>query len=209
MIIAKMKSQSSSSKLPTRKRVLRLNDQNSNLKFGICQFESCLGFGAWKLGFLLVVLALAGCHGEGYRWDSTYRKGIHTVAVPIFTSKSYYRGAEFGVTEALIKALEANTPYKVVPKERADTILEGEILEVRLSTLSEDIHSAIPQEQLLALTVNFTWKDLRTGRILVSRRGWEQASTFYPTLGEGQFEGAQSATEKLALAIVHELEGDW
>jgi hypothetical protein len=37
----------------------------------------------------------------------------------------------------------------------------------------------------------------------------EQTSSFYPTLGEGRFTGTQVATEKLALAIVQELQADW
>ena len=129
--------------------------------------------------------------------------------MPIFSSKSYARGVEFALSKAVVTQIEANTPYKVVPPERADTILEGEILDVRVNTLSEDSRSAVPQEQLLAITVNFTWKDLHTGRILMARRGWEETATWYATLGEGRFVGTQSATEKLALAIVHEMESDW
>jgi hypothetical protein len=144
-----------------------------------------------------------------YHWSSIYRQDVRTVAVPIFTNKDFQRGVEFGLTKAIVNQLEARTPYKVVPRERADTILEGEILAVRVNTLSEDRLSAIPQEQLLDITVNFTWKDLRTGKILVSRRGWEQTATYYPTLGEGRWTGTQVATEKLAVAIVQELQSDW
>jgi hypothetical protein len=32
---------------------------------------------------------------RGYQWPSLYRSDVHTVAVPIFTNKSYYRGVEF------------------------------------------------------------------------------------------------------------------
>lgn len=158
-----------------------------------------------------VIALLAGCSSskDGYHWSSTYRPEYKTVAVPIFTSKDYARGVEFTLSKALVNQIEANTPYKVVARDKADTILEGEILQVRVNTLSEDRLSAVPQEQLLSVIVNFTWKDLRTGRVLVSRRGFEQAATFYPTLGEGRFVGTQAASEKLALAIVHELESDW
>lgn len=145
----------------------------------------------------------------GYRWSSVYRPDVRTVAVPIFASKDFARGVEFSLSKALVNQIEANTPYKVAPRERADTILEGEIVEIRVNTLSEDRRAAVPQEQLLNITVNFTWKDLRTGRILVNRRGWEQTATWYATLGEGRFEGSQAAAEKLALAIVHEMQSDW
>jgi hypothetical protein len=109
----------------------------------------------------------------------------------------------------VINQIEARTPYKVVPRERADSILEGQIVSVRVNTVSEDRDAAIPQEQLLDIRMNFTWKDLRTGRILVERRGWEQTATYYPTLGEGRATGTQAAAEKLAIGIVQELQADW
>ena len=49
----------------------------------------------------------------------------------------------------------------------------------------------------MVLTVNFTWKDLRTGRILLERKNFQQTATFYPTLREGEFIGSQEAVEKL------------
>jgi Lipopolysaccharide-assembly len=165
----------------------------------------------------LFVLLLWGCGGykqggdgdSGYHWQSLYRQDVRTVAVPIFTTRSFDRGVEFNLSQAVVKQIEATTPYKVVPASRADTILEGQVTDVQISTLSTDPNSAIPQEQMLGLTVDFTWKDQRSGRILVERRGFEQTATYYPTLGEGRFVGRQQAVEKLALAIVQELQADW
>lgn len=163
-----------------------------------------------------LVHALWGCGynegsgaSDGYRWSSLYRQDVRTVAVPIFTTRSFDRGVEFGLSEAVVKQMEATTPYKVVPRERADTVLEGQIVDVSVSTLSTDPDSAIPQEQMLGLTIDFIWKDLRSGRILVERRGFEHTATYYPTLGEGRFAGRQQAVERLALAIVQELQADW
>jgi hypothetical protein len=80
---------------------------------------------------------------------------------------------------------------------------------MRVNTLSSDFNAAIPQEQIVTITVNFTWKDLRNGRILVERRGFEQAATYYATLGEARIYGRMQAAERVALAIVHELQSDW
>ena len=168
----------------------------------------------------LSLLLLAGCgytqsgnpsstQPTGYQWRSLYREDIQTVAIPIFTNKSFARGVEFELSKAVINQLEAHAPYKVVSRERADTILEGEIVAVRTHTISTDRNTGIPQEQLLSLRVNFLWKDLRSGKILVQRKNFEQTAPYYPTLGEGQFHGSQDAVEKLALAIVQELQADW
>ena len=147
-------------------------------------------------------------HG-GYQWHSLYREDVQTVAVPIFANKDFRRGVEFKLSKAVINQMEAHTPYKVVARERADTVLEGEISKVEVNTLSRSYIEGIPQEQLMLLTVNFTWKDLRTGRILMQKKNFQQSASFYPTLGEGEFVGTQQAVEKLALGIVQEMQAEW
>ena len=146
---------------------------------------------------------------QEYPWPSLYRGDVRTVAVPIFPNRSFERNVEFNLSKAVVNYIESNTPYKVVPKERADSILEGEITRVDIETVSNSPFNALPQEQLLTLRVNFTWKDLRTGRVLAQRRGFEQSGTYYPTLGEGRFVGAQQNVERLAVGIVQELQADW
>ncbi len=177
-------------------------------------------FGMIGTGAILALFTLfgAGCGyshtgsapSGGYEWKSLYRGDVKTVAVPIFNNRTFYRDVEFGLTKAVINQLEAQSPYKVVPRERADTILEGTIENVHVRTLSLDQRGAvIPQEQLLVLNITFTWKDLRTGKTLVERHDFEQTAPYYPTLGENQFIAQQQSEETLALAIVRELQADW
>ena len=167
----------------------------------------------------ILTMTLAGCGysrtgsapaaNSWYQWRSLYREDVRTVSVPIFKNRTFYRGIEFSLSKALVNALEASTPYKVTPRERADTILEGEVEDVRLRTVSNESRAAIPQEQLYVVRVNFTWKDLRTGRILCQRENFEQDASFFPTLGEGLYIGEQSNVERLAQGIVEELQSDW
>ncbi len=169
---------------------------------------------------LALLIPLAGCGysqtgGEnnnqqsGYHWNSLYREDIQTVAVPIFTNKDFRRGVEFRLTEAVIKQLELHAPYKVVPKERADTILEGQVTDVRVGTLSRDFFTNEPREQQVVIIVDVTWKDLRTGKILLQRNGLQQEGVYHPPLGEGEFAGTQQAIERFALIIVQEMQADW
>jgi hypothetical protein len=166
---------------------------------------------------VIVTLGLSGCGysrvgdepSGSYQWRSLYRDDVKTVAIPIFANRDYTRGVEFDLTRAVVAQLEAHSPYKVVPRERADTILEGEITSVRRDTISRDVDTAVPQEQLYIVAVDLVWKDLRSGRILMERRVYDQTTAFYPTLGEGQFVGKQQAVEKLALGIVQEMQADW
>ena len=170
---------------------------------------------------LALALCLAGCGysqsgsydessvKSGYRWASLYREDVQTVAVPIFTNRDFRRGVEFRLSKALVNQLESHTPYRVAPRARADTILEGEIVRIDVSDLSRDVRANVPQEQLYVVTINFTWKDLRSGRILVERRNFQQTAPYYATLGEGEFVGGQQTVERLAQAIIQELQADW
>jgi outer membrane lipopolysaccharide assembly protein LptE/RlpB len=172
------------------------------------------------LAMLPCLMAMAGCGYQqagnydqplkgNYQWHSLYREDVQTVAVPIFGNRDFRRGVEFALSKAVVNELEAHSPYKVVSRERADTVLEGEIAKVDVNTLSRTYREGVPQEQLMVLTVNFTWKDLRTGRILLERKNFQQTATFYPTLREGEFVGSQEAVEKLALGIVQEMQAEW
>jgi hypothetical protein len=146
---------------------------------------------------------------DGWHWSSVYRRDIHSVAVPVFTSRDYRRGVETELSDALVKKIEEFTPYKVEPRERADTILEGEIVSVTPSTLQLNPYTATPQEEQYSILVNFTWKDLRSGKIIVQRDSFQQVSEYFPYLGEGQSVASQNTVEKLALGIVNEMECPW
>jgi len=145
----------------------------------------------------------------GYRWNSLYREDVQTVAVPVFTNKSFRRGVEMRLTQAVIKQLEAQAPYKVMDRERADTVLEGQITNVEVNTLYRDFRTSMPREQMLTITFDFVWKDLRNGRILAQRTDLEHTGVFYPPLGESTFVGSMQAVERLAELVVQEMQADW
>jgi hypothetical protein len=166
---------------------------------------TCLAFGFSGCGYSTVGSDPVG----GYQWHSLFPEDVKTIAVPIFTNKAFRRDEEFRLTKALVSEIEAKTPYKVVPRERADTVLEGEIKSISVRVVSEDASTALPQENIYVVIVDFDWKDQRTGRIRVLRQNFEQDSTFYPTLGEGEFVGSEQAAHKLAEGIVGELKADW
>jgi Lipopolysaccharide-assembly len=82
---------------------------------------------------------------------------IHTVYVPIFKNRTFRRGLEFDLTRAVIREIEAKTPYKVVSDEAsADAVLSGTILAQRPWKSSEEAE----------LTVVVRWRSARTGKPL-------------------------------------------
>ncbi|RYG68202.1 hypothetical protein EON77_15745, partial [bacterium] len=106
-----------------------------------------------------------GAAKNGYTWGTTFRKDVRTVAIPAFGTKSFQRGDEVLLTQALVAQIESRTPYKVVPAERADTILEGVVTSGGTGTVSVSPFNALPQEHTYTMSVDFTWKDMRTGQI--------------------------------------------
>jgi len=165
-----------------------------------------------------MAIAAAGCgyqhngsmdNSNGYTMHTLYRDDVHTVAVPIFGNRTYWRGVEFSLSKAVVNELEAQTPYKVAERASADTVLDGEIEGVFVHTISNSPTTSEPQEQVYDVMVNFTWTDLRTGKILVHRQRFTQTAPYYPTLGESRFVGSQLNVERLAIAIVEEMQADW
>ena len=167
-----------------------------------------------------ILLSLTGCGYQaagvgdpdtktGYQWRSLYREDVQTVSVPVFANRTYRRGLESDLTTSVIQQIEEHSPYKVVPTDRADTILEGVITSADTTTLSDNVYTGLPQEQSFNVTVSFTWKNLRTGQIYTQRRDFDQHTSFFPTLGEAIDVGSKDAVQRLATDIVHEMQADW
>ena len=157
------------------------------------------------------VAALAGC---GYHVGSMHPDDIHTVYVPIFKSQDYRRDLEFALTEEVVKAIERDTPYKVVKKPQADTQLTGTILTFGKSVYSINPDSD-PRELTVTLTASVSWRDLRTGQLLVkgksrgSTRELSEAVRYVPELGESITTASNRAVTRLAKRIVELMEVPW
>lgn len=163
-----------------------------------------------KLGLtiLLAGLMLPGCGYKPAR-QGLYRSDVKTVAVPIFQSKEFRRDLEFRLTEALVKRIEMDTPWKVVDQSRADTLIEGEVIQEKQVSYSPDFITGNPREYILTLVISFKWKDLRTGRVLVEKKNWSQTGTWIPPVGENEYQGQNVVIEKLAESIVEQMQEPW
>ena len=154
------------------------------------------------------VMSLAGC---GYGHKELYDESVHTIAVPIFENKTFYREVEFRLTEALAKEIEQRTPYKVVKSGSADTELKGKVLQVEKRLISREFKTGVPQEIEVVVVAEFEWKDLRTGQIKRKRGRIEGTGQYVPTRPASEpFEVARhQAVEVLAREIVSAMRADW
>jgi len=159
--------------------------------------------------FSLLALALFALSACGYSSKPLYNTAYRTISVPIFNNKTFRREWEFRLTEALDKAIESRTPYKIVSQDKADTVLSGEIVNISEDVLSDRYGTVIPRESQLTVAVNFTWKD-RSGHVLVERQSFNRSATEIPQIGERVVDAEQLAIERLANAIVDQMQkSDW
>jgi len=161
--------------------------------------------GRWMSASLFLVIGL-GC---GYSNDPFYRQTVRTVFVDIFQSKEFRRGIEFQLTEAVRKQIDARTPYKNAPREKADTILSGEILEWRENTIGRDFLTDTPRETAATLAIRYRWQDQRTGKLLVDKPRFVTTVQYVRPVAETVFDAREDATNKLARRIVEAMETPW
>jgi hypothetical protein len=165
------------------------------------------------LSFALLVPSLAGC---GYTFGPQGYQDVRTVHVPVFKSDSFRRNLDYLLTEAVQREIRTRTPYRLDDAPTADTILQGKIVEIRKSPLSETRFDD-PRELQLMVGVEITWTDRRSGNILQQRTfpiGPElsqQATsvTFAPEVGHSLASAQQEAASRLAARIVDLMEPAW
>jgi hypothetical protein len=147
----------------------------------------------WLAGWALVTLAglallLPACESDGhftilgYTTKPNYDMRFHTVRVPIFRNRTFWTtttvpGLEMDLTQAVVREIELNTPYKV-KQTGADTELLGTIVGFTKAALSYNQFN-YQRELETTLIVELIWRDLRTGEILsrAARRPGEPLPT--------------------------------
>lgn len=160
---------------------------------------------------LLIVPGCAQDPHSGYALHNTFRKDVHSISVPIFGNATFERGLELRLTDAIIKELQARTPYTVNKGGAAETTLTGTITDVRRVKLSTDRTTGLTQELAIRLTINFEWKDERTGEIYVARRSFSSGDVVVPApnVRESLETGINQAIQELAVRLTDSLRSDW
>ncbi len=123
---------------------------------------------------IAVTLAAAGC---GYTIGGTLPGHIRTVAVPVFKNSTLEPAVENALTQAVVRAFATEGRLRVVAREEADAILEGEITAYTLHPIAVVAGQNIAQYRLV-LTMNLTFRDLRRNELLWQQRGLTEQADF-------------------------------
>ncbi len=158
---------------------------------------------------LLSTASLAGVTGCGYSTTRPFRTDIQTIHVEMLHSKEFRRELEFRLTEAIIKRVEMDTPYRIAPRRTADAVLVGEILEVRNRTFGDDFDTDLPREIGSTVVLRYRLQDMRSGGILVERPRFVYQTSYIPPVGETFTQGMTRALDGLAEQVVETMESKW
>jgi hypothetical protein len=165
---------------------------------------------------LVLLAGLAGCAGYQIGSRTLYSPEIATVHVPVFDSASFRPHLGEQLTEAVVKEIELKTPYKVVDRDRADSLLTGRIVSETKRVLVEDAF-----DQFREIEVNFAvqvqWLR-RNGTVVrapttiplaapLVRFG--QTSSLVAEAGQSIASANQKAISRLAEQIVATMEAPW
>lgn len=164
------------------------------------------------LTLALSVLLCGGClsGGEGdyaNRW--LYPDDISSVYVKMFDTGGFRRGHEYDFTDALCKRIESETPYKIVSdRNRADTMISGSV-SLGQGVLATDRYEGSPLELETYAEATITWKNLRTGDILVDGEKVIASASYAPKLGQDLNEASKVAMNRVAERVVELMEIGW
>ena len=153
------------------------------------------------------LLMVSGCSGYQNSWP--YPEQIQTVYVEMFDTSSFRRGHEYVLTDAICKRIEAQTPYKIVSDRNiADSVLSGK-MGINSSVLATDYYSGKPIEKETLVNVKVTWKNLKTGELLISGERVYASGTYSAQLGQTFEYSVNRAVNKAAVRVVELMENPW
>jgi len=188
-------------------------------QFDCVESNAAMRFRPWyRYAALLMAmcLLLPGCIGYHLGNQSLYTPQVRTVHVPVFQSDSFRRNLGERLTEAVIKEIELKTPYKVVPRERADTVLSGRLVGESKDVIVESRFDD-PRNYDIQMSVLVNWTN-RAGEpihqsqtLMVPDQVWEVSATsaLTPEVGQSLTVAQQQAIQRLAEQIVSMMEAPW
>jgi hypothetical protein len=170
-----------------------------------CRWVLLLSAGA------LAATELAGCASPaGYSNQSLYPEDIRSVCLEMFDNRSFRRGVEYTLSDALAKRIETMTPYKIVSsRDRADSVITGQLISIDESALTIERESARPLEKEVVLTATVNWKNLNTGQLMINSRTVTAAASYSDFQNQDFTYASALAANKLAQKIVELMENRW
>lgn len=120
-------------------------------------------------------LLLGGC---GYSLRTSMPPGINSIHVPVLVNKTSEPGIEDFITQALTQAVVQSGRVRIASgPQDADAVLEGSIVEYRLTSLSFDSSANVTSYRLI-IGLALTFKDLKQNKVIWKQDRIEERADF-------------------------------
>ncbi len=165
---------------------------------------------------LAAIVLLSGCAAYQLGNGTLYNPNIRTVYIPIVRNDTFRPMVGVQLTEALVKAVELRTPYKVIGDPSADSTLTCRVISESKQVITEN-RTDDPRALDAILNIELTWLD-RRGNLLMENRFvppgqfaflFTESSHFVPEGGQSVSTALQHDIERLAETIVQQMESRW
>ena len=161
----------------------------------------------WVSGILILTI-LSGC--AGYSNASLFPTDIDSVCVRTFGNRTFRRGVEYTLSDALVKRIESDTPYRISSDEdRTDSILTGQLIAIEESILTLERETGRPLEKEVVLTAVVNWKNLKTARLMMNNKTVTATADYSEFLSQDFTYASSVAANNLARKIVQLMENEW
>ncbi len=168
-------------------------------------------------------LFLGGC---GYHSGFLIPADVHTVNIRVVGNDTFWHEAvksdnlpgagepassrpaytmELDLTERIKNEVVRRTPLKIATEEHADSILEATIRKVEPTVLVRDVYDNVSAENV-TISVDFTWRDRRTGRVHAEGKNIARPTTFTVARGETFTSATRTSFDYIAVEIVERMQ---
>jgi outer membrane lipopolysaccharide assembly protein LptE/RlpB len=127
-----------------------------------------------RVAIVLTAALLAGC---GYSTRGHLPADVRTVAVPVFANRTTKPAVETEMTRALADAFATDGRLRVVGREAADALLEGEVTGYELVSIAFDLTANVRKYRLV-VTMNVRLRDMRRNTVLFQQQGLSEKADF-------------------------------
>lgn len=165
---------------------------------------------------LALVLAMGGCARYQVGNQTLFSPDISTVFVPMIESDSLRRNLGERLTEAVVKEIEKQTPYKVVDAQDADSILSAKLVADTKKIIVNNRYDD-GRENKITFKIQATWID-RRGDIIRREQllpidpqlvSMLESGNYIPEIGQSVSTAQQTAIQRTAEQIVAMMEVPW
>ena len=127
------------------------------------------------LAILLGIVTLAA--GCGYTVRGHLPADVRTIAIPVLANRTTKPAVETDMTRALADAFATDGRLRVVSRDQADSVLEGEVTGYELISIAFDPRANVRLYRLV-VTMNVRLRDVRRNTLLFEQYGFSEKADF-------------------------------